>query len=76
MLVNKLSTSNETINLFEVRRLVILLTNEKVTNLRTSNKFMVSFDVESLFTNIPLLESISWGKMFTVTKKIFKIFQG
>ena len=30
----------------------------EITNLRTSNKFMVSFDVESLFTNIPLLESI------------------
>ena len=29
----------------------------EITNLRTSNKFMVSFDVESLFTNIPLLES-------------------
>jgi len=27
----------------------------EITNLRTSNKFMVSFDVESLFTNIPLL---------------------
>ena len=30
----------------------------EITNLRTSNKFMVSFEVESLFTNIPLLESI------------------
>ena len=29
-----------------------------ITNLCTSNKFMVSFDVESFFTNIPLLESI------------------
>jgi len=29
-----------------------------MTNLRTSNKFRVSFDVESLFTNIPLLEAI------------------
>ena len=26
--------------------------------MRTSNKFMVSFDVESLFTNIPPLESV------------------
>jgi len=58
MLVNKLSTSNETINLFEVRRLVTFSFVNKITNLRTSNKFMVSFDVESLFTNIPLLESI------------------
>ena len=31
MLENKLSTSNETINLFEVLRLVISLTNEKVS---------------------------------------------
>jgi len=30
----------------------------EITSLRTSNKFMVSFDVESLFTNIPLLEAI------------------
>ena len=30
----------------------------KVTRLHTLNKFMVSFDVESLFTNIPLIESI------------------
>ena len=30
----------------------------EITNLRTSNKFIVSFDVESLFTDIPLLESI------------------
>ena len=30
----------------------------EITNLRTSNKFMVSFDVESLFTNFPLLESM------------------
>ena len=30
----------------------------EITNLRTSNKFMVSFDVENLITNIPLLESI------------------
>jgi len=30
----------------------------EITNLRTSSKFMVSFDVESLFTNIPLLETI------------------
>ena len=30
-----------------------------VTRLHTLNKFMVSFDVESLFTNIPLIESIN-----------------
>jgi len=30
----------------------------EVTRLHTLNKFMVSFDVESLFTNIPLIESI------------------
>ena len=30
----------------------------EVTRLLTLNKFMVSFDVESLFTNIPLIESI------------------
>jgi len=30
----------------------------EITNLRTSDKFMVSFDVESLFTNIRLSESI------------------
>ena len=30
----------------------------EVTSLHTLNKFMVSFDVESLFTNIPLIESI------------------
>ena len=27
----------------------------EITNLRSSNKFMISFHVESLFTNIPLL---------------------
>ena len=31
----------------------------EVTRLHTLNKFMVSFDVESLFTNIPLIESIN-----------------
>ena len=30
----------------------------EITNLRTSDKFVVSFDIESLFTNIPLLQSI------------------
>ena len=30
----------------------------EVTRLHTLNKFMVSSDVESLFTNIPLIESI------------------
>ena len=30
----------------------------EVTKIHTLNKFMVSFDVESLFTNIPLIESI------------------
>ena len=32
----------------------------EVTRLHTLNKFMVSFDVESLFTNIPLIESIDY----------------
>ena len=31
----------------------------EVTRLHTHTKFMVSFDVESLFTNIPLVESIN-----------------
>ena len=31
----------------------------EVTRLHTVNKFMVSFDVKSLFTNIPLIESIN-----------------
>ena len=31
----------------------------EVTRLHTLNKFMVSCDVESLFTNIPLIESIN-----------------
>ena len=39
----------------------------EITNLRTSNKFMVSFDVESLFTNIPLLESIELAVDYTLS---------
>ena len=41
----------------------------EITNLRTSNKFMVSFDVESLFTNILLLESIELAVDYILSGK-------
>ena len=40
----------------------------EITNLHTSDKFMVSFDVESLFTNIPLLESIELAVDYILTE--------
>jgi len=37
----------------------------EITKLRTSDKLMVSFDVESFFTNIPLSESIDLAVDYT-----------